>query len=190
MKLKVLSITVVGLLLTFFSFAQNGAGSLKASIPNGRPSSYITPSKTDKSLFYIQRNHNQNTIVYDAVLLPNGQFASSPVDEYWLRYGSTGERKELTWVQKTFAYGYSSKKDKNGAGCFITLSAYNDRDIYLTKNSKGKPVALLTINGKRCQLEYIWVFADNSGSWPKVIHVDLHGRDLASGYATFERIKN
>jgi hypothetical protein len=163
---------------------------MSVSLPNGRPASYITPPRTEKSLFFIQRNLNQNTIVYDVVMMPNGQFAADPVREYWLRYGSNGEKKELTWLQKNFAYGHSFKKDKKGNGYFITLTAYNARAIHLTRNHMGKPIATLQIDGKNAQLNYIWVYADNSGKWPKVLHVDLHGKDLTTGQVVFERIIN
>ncbi|MFQ5446854.1 MAG: DUF4833 domain-containing protein [Saprospiraceae bacterium] len=157
---------------------------------NGRPDSYITPPKTEHSLFFIQRNLNQNTIVYDARLNAAGGFAKEPIDVYWLRYATTGERRELKWLERTFAYGYSAKKEKNGQGYWVTLTAYDGRKIHLEKTPDGKPVATMTIDGKYCQLDYIWVFADNSGVWPKVKNVDLHGKSMITGEPVFERIIN
>ncbi len=169
------------------TFAQ---GSAPSTLPDGRPAHYVTPPKTKERLFFLQRNLNQNTIVYDARLNPDGSFADDPIDVYWLRYQSTGERKELTWLQRTFAYGYSAKKDRKDGTFWITLTAYNGRKIHLQKDREGNPIATVTIDGKHAKLEYIWVFADNSSSWPKVLHVDLHGRDLLTGKPLVERIKN
>ena len=155
-----------------------------------RPTDFPTPPKSATSLFFIQRNKNKNTIMYDANF-KNGKFdASEPIDAYWLRYGSTGERKELTWAQSTFAYGYSSKKTGTGNGFHITLTAYGKRKIHLQTDSNGQPLATMTINGKLCRLNYIWVFADDSSTWPEVYHVDLHGTELASGKKQTERINN
>ncbi len=158
---------------------------------NGRPDDFPIPPQKDNSLFYIQRNRNKNTIVYDANLTPSGDFdASHPVDAYWLRYSGSGNRMELTWLQRNFAYGYSFKKDNANSGFWITLTAYNKRKIHLEKDKSGKPIATMTINGKYCRLNYIWAFADESGSWPRVLHVDLHGKDLVTGKTQVERIIN
>lgn len=172
------------------AFSQGTANSGYMSLAS-RPADYPMPPKSANSLFYIQRNKNKHTIVYDAKM-KNGQLdASSPIDNYWLRYYSTGTvRKELTWTQNQFAYGYSSKKDGTGQGFYITLTAYDKRKINLKLDEKGHPIATMTINGKTCRLSHIWVFADDSGAWPKVFHVDLHGTELTSGKKQTERINN
>lgn len=160
-------------------------------LKDGRPDEFPVPPKNANSLFFIQRNKNKNTVVYDANLTSSGAFhTSKPVDVYWLRYAGDGSRMELNWLQRNFAYGYNSKKDGTGQGFWITLTAYNDRKIHLEKDKAGKPIATMTINGKYCRLNHIWAFADDSGSWPKVSHVDLHGKDLVTGKTEVERIYN
>ncbi|MEO1261484.1 MAG: DUF4833 domain-containing protein [Bacteroidota bacterium] len=171
-------------LLFFFSFLLNAQPDRA-----DRPVDFPTPPLTDNSLFFIQRNLNKNTIVYDAKLDEEGNYHSSkPIDAYWRRYASTGERKELKWVDKTFAYGYSSKK-RNGK-ILVELVAYDERYISLEKTPEGKPVATIMCNGKKCKLDYIYVFADESGMWPSVIHVDIHATDLLTGKKEKERILN
>lgn len=184
------------LILTLFLFTVYAPAFAQPAVKTGpmallsRPIDFPTPPKTSKSLFFIQRNKNKNTIAYDAKIV-NGKFdASQPIDAYWLRYGSTGERKELTWAQNAFAYGYSSKKDGTGNGFHITLTACDKRKIHLHTDAKGQPIATMTINGKQCRLNYIWVYADDQSSWPTVYHVDLNGTDLASGKVQTERIIN
>lgn len=163
----------------------------KKLLANGRPDHFPTPPKNSKSLFFIQRNTNRNTIVYDANMTARGEFNSSnPMDVYWLRYASTGHRMELTWMQRNLAYGYKSSKDNTGKGHWINLTAYDGRKIHLRKDSAGRPVAVMNINGKPCRLDYIWVFTEGPGSWPTVLHLDLHGRDMASGKPVVERIVN
>ena len=154
-----------------------------------RPEYFPTPPRTDKSLFFIQRNLNENTIVYDANLNPDGNFnRSKPMDVYWLRYTSTGYRKELSWLERTFAYGYSTKKKKGKL--LVELTAYDGRKIELKKTPNGKPIAKIICNGKECRLDYLYVYADESGAWPKVRHVDIHATDLATGKKEIERIVN
>ena len=169
--------------------SQSGNDGAPAILP--RPDDFPTPPQTDKSLFFIQRNKNKNTIVYDANILPNGSFVrSKPIDVYWLRYSGAGGRTELTWLQRTFAFGYNDKKDGTGNGFWITLSAYDDRKIHLEKTNDGRPIATISINGKYSQLVNIWVHAVELGAWPKVLHVDLHGKDMITGKPVFERIFN
>lgn len=161
------------------------------NLPNAWPNDFPVPPKTDKTLFFIQRNKNKNTIVYDANLQSNGKYdTSKPIDVYWLRYGSTGERAELSWLQRTFAFGYKAKEDQNRKDSFwVTLTAYDGRKIHLEKKD-GKPVATMTIKGKYCRLTNIWVYADESGSWPRVLHVDIYGVDMVTGKPYMERINN
>ena len=169
-----------------FLFSENTAAQ---GLANGRPDDFPIPHKNENFLFFIQRNKNENTIVYDAKLEHDGSFDSSaPIDAYWRRRNS-GKRDELKWLERNFAYGYSSKPDGNG-GFWIELTAYDGRKIHLKKNAKGRPTATIKINGKDCKLDFLWVYADESGSWPKVIHVDIHGRELATGKAQVERILN
>jgi Domain of unknown function (DUF4833) len=184
---------------TLFAFAMavsafsQGATSAKTGPMSlaSRPADYPTPPMTHNSLFFIQRNKNKHTIVYDANMKNGKLDASKPIDNYWLRYYSTGTvRKELTWTQNNFAYGYSSKKDATGKGYNITLTAYDKRKINLKTDTNGEPIATMIINGKTCHLNYIWVFADDSGTWPKVFHIDLHGTELATGKKLTERISN
>ena len=70
------------------------------------------------------------------------------------------------------------------------MTAYDKRKIHLHTDAKGQPIATMTINGRQCRLNYIWVYADDQSSWPKVYHVDLNGTDLASGKVQTERITN
>jgi hypothetical protein len=177
----------------FSAFCQSmsNGGSGTGVYPHGRPADFPTPPKTDRSLFFIQRNKNKNTVVYDAHLTKEGKIHSNkPVDVYWLRYSGSGERSELTWLQRTFAFGYGSKKESKKESFWITLTAYDGRKIHLEKTSDGLPIATMTINGKYCQLYNIWVYADETGNWPKVLHVDLHGKNMVTGKPEFERIYN
>ena len=184
-KNKIQRFLLIVILVSFCTFLGKTQGERA-----DRPKDFPTPPKTEKSLFFLQRNRNENTIVYDAKLKANGDFDSAdPIDVFWLRYTSTGYRRELKWLERTFAYGYSSNKLKGKNEFSIKLTAYDGREIRLKKNAEGKPIATIICNGKECRLDFIYVYADESGSWPKVIHVDIYATDTKTGKLEKERIK-
>ena len=151
------------------------------------PDEYPRPPKSDRSLFFIQRNLNTNTIVYDLDRVDGQVRKGHPIDAYWLRYGAEGAKKDLSWLQAVLAYGYTSKKIEDSYR--IKLKAYNDRYINL-RSQDGKWLALMTINGKEVQLNNIYVYADESGIFPDVKYVDIYGTDVTSGQVIKERIHN
>jgi len=162
------------------------------------PAEFPRPSLTKKRLFYLQRNLNKNTIVYDVNLSEDGKINSrKPIDVYWMRYGDNeeGTRKGLSWIQRKFAYGYKSKahekrQENQGHAFIIKLVAYGKRNIDLEEIGKGEYRTLMQIDSKRCQLTHIYVYADESGFWPDVLHVDIFGKDLENGKQVRERILN
>ena len=154
------------------------------------PADFPRPPKTETSLFFLQRNLNVNTIMYDLNLNADGSInTKEPLEVYWKRYTGkrNGVRDEITWLQDNFAFGYSS--DKNDNEFDVKLVAYKDRRVKL-KKINGNWVATMRINGKECQLSNIYVYADESGLTPDVKHVDLFGKDLATGNTEYERFFN
>ncbi len=152
---------------------------------------YPIPPKTDKRLFYIQRNHNSNTIIYDANYNSSGQLISDkPVDVYWLRYDEDGRRMELRTIEKKFAYGVKSKKLGKPNQYELELVAYDKRKLLLKKTSDNKFVAYMKIGGTMSILDHLYIFADNSSWWPKVKYIELFGYDAKTGSKTYEKIKN
>lgn len=154
------------------------------------PDDFPRPPRAENSLFFIQRNKNTNTVVYDLRKGKDHQVNSrNPIDVYWLRYGDKGERAELSWLQEVFAYGYRSRKNKEEGGFNIKLKAYGERTIHL-KQVEGIWKPILQINDRNCVLENIYVYADESRLFPDVIHVDIYGTELSTGRPQFERIFN
>ncbi len=152
---------------------------------------YPIPPKTDKRLFYIQRNHNSNTIVYDANCNSSGEFVSTkPVDVYWLRYDEDGRRMELRTIEKRFAYGVNYKKLNKPNQYQLELVAYDKRKLLLKKTSDNKVFAYIKINGKMSILDHLYIFADNSSWWPEVKYIELFGYDAKTGNKTYEKINN
>jgi hypothetical protein len=68
--------------------------------------SFPVPKPNPKQLFYLQRTTNSNTIICDLNTDAKGQLIKdNPVHVYWIRYDEGGEKKELSYIQETFAYG-------------------------------------------------------------------------------------
>jgi hypothetical protein len=150
---------------------------------------YPVPPETDQLLFYIQRNHNANTIVYDANFDENGLLIDNkPIDVYWRRYDEQGQRMELRSIEKWYAYGVDCQKNKNNSNYKVELVAEKERAFWLKQTDAFKAVLLTMINDKLSQVEHMYIFADNSGVWPKVKYIKLFGKDLQTGEKTSQTI--
>lgn len=151
------------------------------------PADFPRPEQTERSLFFIQRNLNKHTIIYDLNLKEDGQLdISEPIDNYWRQYASTGQRRELSWLESWLAYGYRVKKRKVDA-VQIKLRAHKERYIELRKEA-DRWRAVITINGEDSYLTHIYAYADESGILPDVKHVDLFGINIKTGMKVRERI--
>src|SRR5688572_10785112 len=71
---------------------------------------FPVPGGNQKQLFYLQRTPNTNTIVYE-LNYKNGVIdPDNPVHEFWIRYQENGQRQELSYIQRKFAYGIKTRK--------------------------------------------------------------------------------
>ncbi|MEM6321183.1 MAG: DUF4833 domain-containing protein [Bacteroidota bacterium] len=151
------------------------------------PDYFPAPEQTDKSLFFIQRNLNAHTIVYDLKLLEDGTLdKKEPIDNYWRQFASTGKRRELSWLESWLAYGYRAKMNKDSS-YQIKLRAHKERYITLRKD-QNRWRAVIQINGEESYLTNIYAYADESGILPDVKHVDLFGINIRTGQRVKERI--
>ncbi|MDA3904806.1 MAG: DUF4833 domain-containing protein [Bacteroidales bacterium] len=156
------------------------------------PIEYPIPPNSSEMLFYIQRNHNKNTIVYTANFDKEGNLIEDkPIDVYWIRYEEDGRRMELREIEKIFAYGVKSSKIETTNNQYkIKLVADEKRDLLLVQQAPFKAVVHTLINNKPSQLNHLYIFADNSGFWPKVKYIELFGKDISNGENFYEKIYN
>ena len=81
------------------------------SFINNYRSEYPIPTKSNELLFYIQRNLNKNTIIYDANFDKNGfLIEDNPINVYWIEYEKSGQKLELGKIEKIYAYGVKCSK--------------------------------------------------------------------------------
>ncbi len=154
------------------------------------PNEYPIPPDKRERLFYIQRNHNRNTIVYDANFDEQGNLNhKKPIDVYWIRYEEDGRRMELREIEKIFAYGVKCvEKNQPDSQFRVKIVAAEDRKFQLIQKNPFVADIHTSINKKPSILEHLYIFADNSGFWPKVKYIELFGRDAASGADNYEKI--
>jgi hypothetical protein len=141
-------------------------------------------------MFYIQKNTNPNTIVYAMKLGADGKMdPKEPMEVFWRRYQEDGKRKELGWLEKTFAFDFKVKPVEGKENTYVfSLVAMKGRQLYVTQTKSGKPNVFMKINGKTARLERIYVMVDDSKRIQSVNSMELFGRDYKTGKLIYEKI--
>jgi hypothetical protein len=138
-------------------------------------------------LFKIERNTNSNIIQYDAQIKTDGQLNhKEPVVAYWVRLAEQGQLKELTWIQNTFAYGFSADFNHESNSVTLDMAADIDRLIEV-RLEKGEYAAISTIDGQPSRLLKIFIHASGKGMSTSVEFIELHGTGLHNKSVTYER---
>lgn len=153
---------------------------------------FPVPPNVKNRIFYVQRNHNINTIVYDLNYNADSTTLNEeePVHAHWIRYADHGEDVELSYLQKHYAYGINAKLiDREKKTYKISFAAYNKRDIYLKKSTiDNRYHAYMSINGKLSLLTRVYIHIEGGTFWmPHVKYLDLKGKDISSNNVITER---
>lgn len=159
---------------------------IKPDVRNPYPS---LPSSVTR-LFYVQRDPNSNTIVYELNVNDKGQLdQDEPIHPYWIRYGEKGQHEELSFIQRKFAYGLIQKS--NGNGKFdIRFVSYKKFPLTLMRTGDGKYHIFATIAQKQVILNRIFVKIEGGSFWlPNVVYVEMKGSDPATGQEIVDRFK-
>ncbi|WP_090971750.1 DUF4833 domain-containing protein [Parapedobacter composti] len=143
-----------------------------------------------RQLFYLQRDPDENTVVYQLNMENNAVDPEKPVNIYWIRYAEGGKRKGLNFVQQTMAYGISHKILENG-DFELRLAAYRQLPLRLSYCQKRKKhVVLATINNHEVILDRIFVRITGGSMFsPDIAYFELSGRDTATLARVTQRIK-
>jgi len=156
-------------ILSFFQFFILAA---LAATPEGR-------------LFQFERSTNKNYICYDVNLKEDGKLnLKEPVHPYWIRAEEGGEKKELSFLQFKFAFGYKVDSTKENE-VTIHLSPYKNLPIRILKRG-GKWIALVKMEGQEMLLTKM--FAQMKGESLTCLYVDVTG--VANGKTVTKRINN
>ncbi len=179
-------VLLVGLFMTFFvslTFSQTDKS-------NPSPLKFPVPRGVSNQLFYLQRDPNLNTLIYALNVDTDGEVdKDEPVSAYWIRYGEGGGKKDLSFVQRKFAYGVESKmlgKDQFE----LRFVSHKKLPLYLVKSADDKKYHVyVTINKKKLLLNRIFVRIEGGSFWiPNVKYVELHGINQENNTLVTERI--
>lgn len=141
-------------------------------------------------IFYVQRSLNSNTIVYTARIGDDGKLdPKRPVDVFWRRYNDEGERKELSSLERSMAFGVKSDPVEDEPGSFMIRVVSYPRRAALLKIVDGVPRLEMKVAGVPAKLDHAYLDVDDSGSVPSVNRVDLYGVSLADGKPLKESFK-
>lgn len=150
---------------------------------------FPVPTGNPLQLFYLQRTSNTNTIVYELNLKKGRLDESNPVHVFWLRYAEKGQRAELSFIQRVFAYGVKVKH-LSDSSYRIRLVSYAGYSMYLKKTGENKYRLYADINGKQMILSHIFVKIVGGSMWsPDIEYFEVSGIDPATGKPVAERKK-
>ena len=184
----VLLAALVALSLGQSEGAVSAAPAAKASLV--KPG-YPVPPEDKKRLFFLQRSSNSNTVVYDANIDRNGRLdADEPVRVYWLRYNTDGKERDLSFLERHFAFGVETRPARDGGGGhMVSIVAKPELEFRVVIDKFGQAHAIGTYQGRPARLKSIYVTLDGGGFMPDVLFVDLYGEDVQSGKPIHGRIR-
>ena len=150
---------------------------------------FPVPAGNANQLFYLQRSSNTNTIICELNYEKGVLNEDKPVHVFWIRYTEEGQRKELTYIQRTFAYGIKTKllsKDKYE----IWFVSYKKYRMHLMKAINDKYYVFVKIQGKQAVLKRLFIKINGGSFWsPNVEYMEIKGTDVTNGNELVERIK-
>jgi len=157
---------------------------------SGPGNPYTAPPASVSRLFFVQRSPNSNTIIYSLNLDKSGvPNEDEPVHAYWIRYNEKGQKEDLSYIQRKFAYGLNAKPLGNGK-YDIRFVAYKKFPLTLMKGNDGKYHIFVTISQKQIVLNQIFVKIEGGTFWvPNVRFVEVKGVNAATGKEVVERFK-
>lgn len=182
--------TILLLAIVFCSLAANAQQ--KAAVAGaGIMDTFPVPPGNNNQLFYLQRTSNKNTIMYDLNMVNGVPDKDDPVHVYWIRYSEKGQKQELSYIQRNFAYGIRSTALANNSGYALHFVSYKKYVLYLMKSAAdNKYRVYTTVNAKTVVLNRIFIKINGGSFWsPKVEYVEIKGTDPASGKEITDRLK-
>lgn len=143
---------------------------------------------TSHPLFHIERSKNANIVQYDAQVAEDGKlFKKEPVAGYWIRLNEQGQKQELSWLQRTFAYGFKTDLDKSREMAEINMKADVGQAVRVVRDGDTFR-ATITIDGAPSYFEKMYIDAKRKGLSLDVYYVELFGEDIKTGEARYEKI--
>ena len=152
----------------------------------GLPENYPKP-KVEDLLFFIQRNLNNNTVVYTLNKTIDGQISPTrPLNVFWIRYEQNGETKQLNPIQTKLAYGYKSWKINSETFKFQMVSY--KQDFFLAKDDDGHYQVSTELDGELMLVSNIYVYAEDFGVFPQVKYIEFYGDTIDNNFPAYKKL--
>lgn len=158
--------------------------------PESQSISFPTPKGISRQLFYLQRDPNTNTIICQLNTDEKGAVdKENPVNVFWMRYADKGQKADLNYIQRKFAYGINSRPLGNEK-YELKFVSYGKFPLYLMKDKSDQYRVYATINKRQIILNRIYVHIEGGTLFvPNVKYVELRGLDASTGEEVTERMK-
>lgn len=148
----------------------------------------LAKSRQTQHLFKIERSKNDNIVQYDVQIKADGKLdPKEPVVAYWIRLAKDGQKKDLKWVEKKFAYGFKAKYNAEKNTAILDMVAKINRKIKVHE-VQGEYRAETKIDGQSAYLEKIYISSKGKGASTEVISIELYGMDEKTGENRYEKI--
>jgi hypothetical protein len=172
------------------SYAEASAGKQGEPCTCQIGSSFPTPPSNERSLFYIQRSPNVNTIMYE-VNEDGGQVEPEhPVKVYWIRYGEEGQREDLSYIQRNYAYGIKSKK-LDARNYELRFVSYKKLPFLMSLSDKDNRYHVYAkINNVDIEVSRVFLQIEGGTFWfPNVVCAEVRGLDRTTGKPVVQNFK-
>ncbi|MGI4822056.1 MAG: DUF4833 domain-containing protein [Janthinobacterium lividum] len=155
-----------------------------------RATDFPVPAGIPNQLFFLQRDPNTNTVIYQLNVNSAGKLdEDEPVRVFWIRYAEQGQREGLSFIQRKFAYGLSAKKvatDKYE----LKFAAYNKVPFYLMRSGTDNAFHVYTVvANKQILLNRVYLRIEGGTFWvPNVKYIEFKGVNSATREPIIERV--
>ena len=153
------------------------------------PMESLSKDTQTQHLFKIERSKNANIVQYDVQMKADGMLdPKKPVVAYWIRHAKDGQKEDLNWVEKNFAYGFKTKYNAKMNTADIDMVAKINRKINV-QEVQGEYRAETTIDGQSAYLEKIFISSKGKGMSTEITYMELFGKDIQTGEDRYEKFK-
>ena len=197
-KKSSLPVAIVVVLLAAFSAVPGSAQSSGTSTSHSTTDpvrdtveTFPIPPSNAKSLFYLQRTPNSNTVICELNDKDGVIDKDEPVHVLWIRYTEQKQRQELNFIQRHFAYGLK-QRDLGDGSWELHFVSYKKVPLYLRKSTVDNRFHVyVTISGRQAILNRVYLRIDPGGTFwaPNVKYLELKGVDTQNGKELVQRIK-
>lgn len=153
--------------------------------------SYPVPAKGKNMLFYLQRNFNKNTIVFELNKNEKNTLdATHPIKMYWIRYEENSQKADLTSIQQ-MVFGLKCIPTNSTKTSFLLVNKkIENLKINLEKTNLGDYKAFMNINNQKTELERVFIKTEENsiGLSINVKYIEVSGISSISNKKNVERI--